>query len=68
MRITPSDTTDLPETTRALYVGAGGALALRLASGASVTLTNVPPGSLLPLRCDRVLATGTSAGSLVGLV
>ncbi|WP_377291470.1 hypothetical protein [Rhizobium sp. SG2393] len=65
--ITPGDTADLPETTRAIYVGAGGTVTVRLASGATVTLADVPAGSLLPLRADRVLSTGTTAASLVGL-
>lgn len=66
--IAPSDTLDLPEATRAVYVGSGGTLALRLVSGATVTLSGVPGGTLLPLRSDRILATGTTAGALVGLV
>jgi hypothetical protein len=66
--VTPSDTLDLTEVTRALYVGSGGAVALRLLSGQSVTFAGVAAGSILPVRADRVLATGTTAGSIVGLV
>lgn len=66
--ITPADNANLPETTRALYVGGGGTLALRLQSGAEVTLAGVGQGTLLPLRADRVLATGTTASAIVGLV
>lgn len=66
--ITPSDGTDLSEITRALYVGTGGDLSLITASGATVSLPNVQSGSVLPLRCRRVRATGTSATGLVGLV
>lgn len=66
--ITPADGDDLPETTRAIYVGAGGAIALRMQSGAVVTMAGVPQGTLLPLRADRILATGTTASGLVGLV
>lgn len=65
--ITPADGTDLAETTRALYVGVGGAVALVLASGAELVLTGVPGGALLPLRVKRIKATGTSASALVGL-
>ena len=65
---TPSDSVDLPETTRALYVGDGGDIAALLQSGASVTFVAVQPGTILPLRVSRVLATGTTAAAIVGLV
>ncbi|MFD1694375.1 spike base protein, RCAP_Rcc01079 family [Roseibium aestuarii] len=65
--VTPADATDLPEVTRALYVGTAGALRVTLASEAVVTLTNVAAGSLLPLRVTRVHATGSTAGDVVGL-
>ncbi|WP_105428729.1 hypothetical protein [Neorhizobium sp. T6_25] len=66
--ITPSDSTDLPETTRALYVGTGGHLSVRMLSGETLTLSNVPAGGLLPLRVIRVFATGTTAVAIAGLV
>ncbi len=65
--ITPSDTTDLTQTTRALYVGGAGNLRVTLSGGDTVTLMNVPEGALLPLRVRRVLATSTTATNLVGL-
>jgi hypothetical protein len=64
--ILPQDGTDLPVVTRALYVGAGGDVAVRMLDGSVVTLSNVPSGTLLPLRIERVLATGTSAGAILG--
>lgn len=66
--ISPSDSADLPETTRALYVGVTGAVSVVLHSGATLTLAGVPGGAILPLRVARVRLTGTTAGSLVGLV
>lgn len=66
--IAPHDSTPLPEITRAVYVGVTGDLALVLASGQSVVLKAVPAGSLLPVRVQRVAATGTTAASLVGMV
>ena len=66
--VTPSDTLDLSEATRAIYVGSGGALALRFLSGQTAIFVGVAAGSILPVRADRILATGTTAGSLVGLV
>lgn len=66
--ITPDDDADLPEMTRAIYVGAFGTLSVTLASGATITLEGVASGTILPLRTCRVLATGTSASNIVGLV
>ena len=57
---------DLAHVTRALYVGSGGDLAVRMLDGSSVTLLNVPSGTLLPLRVGRVLPTSTASG-LLGL-
>lgn len=66
--IVPSDSTDLPEVTRAIYVGAPGAVTLVLLSGAELTLAGVAAGTVLSLRTRRLKATGTTAGALVGLV
>jgi hypothetical protein len=66
--INPSDTLDLAEATRAIYVGTGGDIVATLNSGADITLSNVPTGSVLPIRCSRVKATNTTAANLVGLV
>lgn len=65
--VVPDDAADLPEATRALYVGIGGDLAVTMLSGAELVLTGLADGSLLPLRVIRVRATGTSAGAIVGL-
>lgn len=66
--ITPHDAADLPETTRAIYVGSGGDLCLRMLTGETLTFVGISPASLLPVRATRILATGTTAGNLVGLV
>jgi hypothetical protein len=58
---------DLCHVTRALYVGGGGNLRVRLQDGSELTLANVPAGTLIPIRVVRVLATGTSATQIVGL-
>jgi hypothetical protein len=65
LAIVPADA-DLAQVTRAVYVGAGGDLAVRMRNGASVTFVAVPTGTLLPIRVSRVLPAST-AGSLVGL-
>lgn len=66
--ITPDDSIDLTEATRALYVGVAGDLAVTLVSGAQLVLANVPSGTLLPVRVRAVKAAGTTADSLVGLL
>lgn len=65
--ITPSDAGSLPDPVRAIYVGAGGNLRVRMLSGEVVTLAGVQGGAVYPLRVDQVLATGTTATGLVGL-
>lgn len=65
--ISPSDAAPLAHTTRAVYVGGSGNLRLTLASGDTVTLSNVQGGMTYPLRATYVLATGTTATGLVGL-
>lgn len=66
--VTPHDSNALAEMTRALYVGVAGTLVVTLASGATVTLSGVAGGALLPIRVRQVKATGTTASAIVGLV
>jgi hypothetical protein len=66
--VTPNDSTDLSETTRALYVGTAGSVAAVMASGASVSFGTVASGTVLPVRVVRVLATGTTATAILALV
>ena len=50
--ITPSDTVDLTEAVRALYVGSGGAISLRTISGSQVTFLPFPRGA--SCRCGQI--------------
>lgn len=65
--VTPSDSATLIKHSRGIYVGVTGNLAVRSVRGTSVTFTAVPAGALLPIRVDQVLATGTTATSIVAL-
>jgi hypothetical protein len=65
--VAPSDGTDLVHVTRALFVGTGGDVAVRLQDGTVLTFANVPTGALIPIRATRVLATGTTANQILGL-
>lgn len=69
--ITPSDVTVFADNAlpRGVYVGGDGNLTVLLEwDTASITLVGVKAGSLLPIRPVRVLATGTTATNLVGLL
>ena len=65
--VTPNDTSDLAHVTRALYVGVGGELSVQMLSGDLITLSNVQPGVVYPIRVRRIMATGTTAAALVGM-
>jgi len=65
--IVPDDAAALSHVTRALYVGVGGSVALRLFGGDEITLADVPAGTLIPLRATHVFASGTTATAIVGL-
>lgn len=65
--VTPSDTVDLVDVTRAIYVGGAGALRVVMRDGQTVTFANMQAGVCYPLRVQRVLATGTTATNLIGL-
>jgi hypothetical protein len=61
--ITPSDTSELPFVTRAIYVGSAGNITARLAGDtASVAFNGLASGSILPIRTRQIFATGTTAG------
>ena len=67
--ITPNDSADLAETTRAVYVGTGGNVTCILADdSSSVLFTTISSGTMLPIRVKKVLATGTTASGIVGIV
>lgn len=65
--VTKSDSTIL-ETTRALYVGGAGDVAVIWADGGSaVTLSSVPAGTILPVQVTKVMSTNTTATNIVAL-
>lgn len=66
--VTPSDSSLLSETTRGLYVGAAGDITALMLSGANVTFSDVPAGTILPVRLTKIMATGTTASDIVALV
>lgn len=65
--VTPDDNTDLIRIPRALYIGGDGDIALILADDLqAVTFKNVT--GFLPLMPKRILATGTTATSILALL
>lgn len=66
--ITPHDTNDLAQVTRAIYVGGAGAIKVLLADDTTaVTFAGASAGTVLNLRVKRVYSTDTTATNLVGL-
>ncbi len=61
--VTPNDGADLPGgPCRFLYVTGGGTLnVIAMEDQAAVSLGTVSAEALIPLRCRRVMATGTTA-------
>jgi len=66
--VTASDSTVI-ETTRGIWVGGAGNLAVRFSDdrATSITLTGVPAGTLLPISVVQVMSTNTTATSIVAL-
>lgn len=66
--ITPHDTNELANVTKAIWVGGAGNIVVILEDdSAAVTLVGVAAGTLLPLRAKIVKSTSTTATSLVAL-
>lgn len=68
--ITKNDATDLTTLKiKGIWVGGTGDVAVMgLNDAAAITLSAVPAGTLLPVMPKRVMATGTTATLLVGLI
>lgn len=62
-----SDTVDLTNATRGLYVGSTGDVKVDLVGSGTVTFKNVQAGTLLPIRVKRLYSTGTGVTDAIGL-
>jgi len=66
--VTPSDSEELAYLTRALYVGVGGNLSVKLRDdSAAVVFVGVAEGTILPLQVKQVMATDTTATNIIAL-
>ncbi|WP_299681643.1 hypothetical protein [uncultured Roseobacter sp.] len=64
--VTPSDTEDLTEASRAINVASDGALRVTTIGGTTATI-HVAAGIAFPIRVSRVWSTGTTASGIVAL-
>ena len=64
--ITPHDTNTLTYASRALYIGGAGNVTVVM-NGASVLFAGLGAGTILPIRTDKVMSTGTTATNIVAL-
>lgn len=66
--IAPDDGADLAQMTRGVMVATAGDMAVILKNGDAITLPGLTPGVIYPIRIARVLATGTTATGIKGLI
>ena len=64
--VTTSDTG--PNVFTRLYIGGAGNVAVVTEAGNTVTFTAVPVGTQLEIRVKQILATGTTATNIVGML
>lgn len=65
--VVPHDSNDLTQLPRALYIGQGGNVSVRMPGGGTVVFANAQGGSFLPVRALGINATGTTASGIVAL-
>ena len=66
--VTPSDSTDLATTCRAIYIGGGGNVSVDLAdTGTAQVLSALDAGKIYRVRAARIRSTGTTATNIVAL-
>jgi hypothetical protein len=65
--VTPVDSADLTNTSRALYVGAAGNLKATFAHGSIVTIAGLLAGQVYPFALTKVFSGSTTAASMVAL-
>lgn len=63
--VTKSDSTIV--NCDAVYVGGTGNVAVLTAKGTTITFPSVPAGALLPIKCQKIMSTNTTATDMVAL-
>ena len=64
--VTAHDSTNFTKVARALYIGAGGNATVVLENNDTVLFNGLIAGTILPIRCKRVNATGTTIPAATG--
>jgi hypothetical protein len=65
--ITPNDSADMAAVAVQVYVGVAGNMVVDTTEGTTLTFIGLQAGQILPVKCRRVRATGTTATNLIGL-
>ncbi len=65
--IIPSNSANLTQDTRGLYVGIIGDVHVVTVGGDDVIFVDMAAGVIHPLRIRQVVASGTNAGELIGI-
>lgn len=65
--LTTSDSADLVNTSRGLYIGTAGNMKVTMLGGTTLLFTGLAAGSILPIRATRVWATTTTASTIINL-
>lgn len=65
--VTPSNSVDLTQPSRALWVGGAGNIAVEMLDGGTQVFEGVVAGSLIPIQVTRVNLTNTSATLIVAV-
>lgn len=66
--IIASDSTKFIPPLRGIYVGVAGNIQVITAGGTTVLFSNVPAGFILPVEVQAVMATNTTATTMIGLI
>lgn len=65
--VTPSDSADLTDDARCLWIGGAGAVKVTTVGGSTETFSGCTAGSILPVQVRRVFSTGTTATLILAL-
>lgn len=63
--VTPHDTNELTNVSRAIWVGGAGNMAIVTKEGETVTIPGIPAGTMLWVRAKQVKSTNTTATLIV---
>lgn len=65
--VTPSDTVDMLDCARGVYVGTAGDLKVITIGGDTITFVGLVAGVIHPICAARIFATGTTADNIVAV-